>query len=110
MGQASFKIGGNSYTVACGDGEEDHLLNLAEKVDAKAEQVIRTVGNVSEVRQLLLIAILLADELNDAQSAVQLPAVPIITARDTYDPEFAELAPFVERLEALATKLELSRG
>lgn len=106
MGQASFKIGGNSYTVACGDGEEDHLLNLAAKVDAKAEQVIRTVGNVSEVRQLLLTAILLADELKDAQAASGTP----IAAPASASPDFSGLVPFVKRLEALATKLELSRG
>jgi cell division protein ZapA len=104
MGQASFKIGGNSYTVACRDGEEAHLLSLAAKVDEKAEDVIRSVGNVSEVRQLLLTAILLADELQDG-------AAPASTAAPAPPPlDLTPLLPLVERLEALATKLENGDG
>jgi cell division protein ZapA len=104
MGQASFKIGGNSYTVACRDGEEAHLLSLAAKVDQKAEDVIRSVGNVSEVRQLLLTAILLADELQDGAAHAN-AAAPASLRLD-----LTPLLPLVERLEALATKLENGNG
>jgi cell division protein ZapA len=106
MGQASFKIGGNSYTVACRDGEEGHLLSLAAKVDEKAEQVIRSVGNVSEVRQLLLTAILLADELQDRDAPAPAPLQNVEAAPS----DFAPIVPVIERLEALATKLENGNG
>ncbi len=102
MGQASFKIGGNSYTVACRDGEEAHLLRLAHKVDEKAEDVIRSVGNVSEVRQLLLTAILLADELQESSA----PNSSHAAASETPPFDLAPLLPLIERLEAFATKLE----
>ncbi len=102
MGQASFKIGGNSYTVACGDGEEAHLLVLAAKVDEKAEQVIRSVGNVSEVRQLLLTAILLADELQEKDA---LPG-----SGDLSTVNLSAMIPIVEKLESLASQLENDLG
>jgi cell division protein ZapA len=33
-------VNGRAYTIACDDGEEDHLRDLAATVDAKAREVL----------------------------------------------------------------------
>src|SRR5471032_2440173 len=71
-------VNGRAYTIACDDGEEDHLRGLAAMVDAKAREVLGSVGQVGDSRLILMAALLLADEhhamaarLEAAQRAVQ---------------------------------------
>lgn len=69
MADVTIEIGGRRYDVTCRDGEEDQLRRLARLVDDKAAQARAAVGGVNEVRQLLLAALLLADELVDLRTA-----------------------------------------
>lgn len=59
-------VNGRAYTIACDDGEEDHLRGLAAHVDAKAREVLSSVGQVGDSRLLLMAALLIADEHHDA--------------------------------------------
>jgi cell division protein ZapA len=55
-------VNGRAYTIACDDGEEDHLRQLAATVDAKTREVLTSVGQVGDTRLLLMAALLIADE------------------------------------------------
>jgi cell division protein ZapA len=55
-------VNGRAYTIACDDGEEAHLKDLASHVDAKAREVLSSVGQVGDSRMLLMAALLIADE------------------------------------------------
>jgi cell division protein ZapA len=55
-------VNGRAYTIACDEGEEEHLRQLADLVDAKAREVLSSVGQVGDARLLLMAAILIADE------------------------------------------------
>jgi cell division protein ZapA len=55
-------VNNRAYTIACDDGEEDHLRQLAAAVDAKAREVLSSVGQVGDTRLLLMAALLIADE------------------------------------------------
>jgi cell division protein ZapA len=61
-------VNGRAYTIACDDGEEGHLKELAAQVDAKAREVLASVGQVGEVRMLLMAALLIADERHELSS------------------------------------------
>src|ERR1700744_3966931 len=61
-------VNGRAYTIACDDGEEEHLRELAQMVDAKAREVLGSVGQVGDSRLILMAALLLADE-NHAMAA-----------------------------------------
>ena len=43
-------VNGRAYTIACDEGEEDHLRELAAMVDAKAREVLSSVGQVGDAR------------------------------------------------------------
>src|SRR5580704_13326944 len=62
-------VNGRAYTIACDDGEEDHLRQLAATVDAKAREVLSSVGQVGDTRLLLMAALLMADEHHAAVGA-----------------------------------------
>jgi len=51
-----------AYTIACDEGEEEHLKELAGHVDAKVRELLGTVGQVGDQRLILMAALLLADE------------------------------------------------
>ena len=97
MAQVTLSVGGRRYELACRPGEEDHLLQLAAVVDRKANDAGQVVGVTNEARQLLLAALLLADELSDLRSGAP-------------DPAGAALARTIDqlaaRIEILATRLE----
>jgi cell division protein ZapA len=58
-------VNSRAYTIACDDGEEEHLKELAAHVDAKAREVLGSVGQVGDARMLLMAALLIADEHHD---------------------------------------------
>ena len=87
-------IAGRVYPVACRDGEEETLQAAARLVDAKCREAIAGLGTLSESRQFMFAALLLADQLIDKNPAAAPPA-PI-------EPDNRQ----VERAEALALSLE----
>ena len=66
MAQIHVDINNKSYPLACADGDEDRLTQLAAYVDSKAKELSEKLGHVAESRLLLMVAILIADELQDA--------------------------------------------
>jgi cell division protein ZapA len=67
MGQVTVQINERAYTVACGDGEEAHLKDLAAHINQHMSALAREVGQVGETRLLLMAALLVADELFEAR-------------------------------------------
>ena len=66
MPQINITVNNKVYPLACATGEEERLTMLAEYVDSKAKELMDKLGNISESRLLLMSAILIADELQDA--------------------------------------------
>jgi cell division protein ZapA len=100
MAEVELTIAGRNYRVACRAGEEENLRAAGVLVDAKSKEAIAGLGTLSESRQLLFAALLLADQIVDGREA-ELPAGP--------DPELAaRAADIAERLESLADALETS--
>jgi cell division protein ZapA len=64
-------VNGRAYTIACDDGEEEHLKALAEEVDSKVKELLGSVGQVGDQRLILMAALLLADELHAATDQLE---------------------------------------
>ena len=64
-------VNSRAYTIACDDGEENHLRELAEHVDDKVKELLGSVGQVGDQRLLLMAALLIADEHHDSTSQLQ---------------------------------------
>lgn len=64
MAEVTLLIGGRPYQIACADGEEDALRHLGTIVDEQINSARLMTGGLTETRQLLFAAILLADKLN----------------------------------------------
>ena len=71
MGQVSVTVNGRSYTVACDDGQEDHVTELAQYIDSHVTELTESVGQVGDARLLLMASLLVADELSEMVSRVE---------------------------------------
>ena len=98
MSNVTLSIGGRSFTVACAAGEEAHIADLGRMIDAKLTAM--GITGQSESRTLLFAALLLADELHDAQAA------PAPAAASMPEGTGERLEAIAARLENLATRLE----
>ena len=69
MAQVSVSIGGRAYRLACNPGEEAHLEALAHTVDEKITQMRAAFGEIGDQRLVVMAALTIADELNEARKA-----------------------------------------
>ena len=69
MGQVDIAINGKTYRIACEDGEEQRLSNLAAMVDAHVHDLIEQVGQIGESRLLVMASLLIADEFVDLRDS-----------------------------------------
>jgi len=67
MAVVSFKIDGHPYKIACADGGEQHVLELAAYVNQKAGALKGANGFIPEGQLLAMITILLAEEIFQRQ-------------------------------------------
>jgi cell division protein ZapA len=71
MGQVSVTLNGRTYRLACDDGEEERLIELAAHVKERVEQLTLEFGQVGYDRLLLMTSLLIADELWDTRKALE---------------------------------------
>jgi len=103
-------VNGRAYTLACDEGEEDHLKELATHVDEKVRELLGDVGQVGDQRLLLMASLLIADEHHETiarleESSKQLEELQAANAAlaEQLDQSDAVVA---ETLESAARRLE----
>ena len=98
MAEVTLTIGDRRHIVACRDGEEDHLRRLGELLDARWPVALRATGGMNGERTMLLVALMLADSLDEAERRPAADAAQMIGAD--------LLEKLADRLEALAESIE----
>ena len=68
MAQVDVSVNGQSYRIACEDGQEDRLVDLAAMVDEKVIGLANQIGQVGSNRLLVMAALIIADELVDLKN------------------------------------------
>ncbi|HZX86444.1 MAG TPA: cell division protein ZapA [Reyranella sp.] len=67
MPEVSVQIANRNYELACGDGEEERVQELAAYVDEKVVELRRQLPGTPEVKLLVFAALILADESREAR-------------------------------------------
>lgn len=114
MAELTVTINGRNYTVACEEGQEEHIGRLAGYVKVRVEELVESMGQIGDARLLLMASLLVSDELSDAYAelaAVQAdsngPAAPGNgNGADGAENVAARLEQLAERVEAIAARLE----
>ncbi len=107
MPRVDVTLNGRVYTVACEDGQENRVRELARHVDGKIRHVVaRGAGSASEPQLLVMAALMVADELMDLRGEMAgRPSAPA----GADDPAVAgAVDQLAQRIEAIAARLERS--
>ena len=110
MGQVSLTVNGRPFAVTCDDGQEARIRRLGQYVDAKVAEFVGSVGQVGEARLLLLAALVVADELADANEALRLERSGASSAEAgaATDSAVDNVNGIAQRVEAIAARVETS--
>lgn len=68
MKQVEVIVCNQRFSLACDDGQEPHLLQLADEVSARAQKIADSQPKAKESQILLMTCLMLADELYDART------------------------------------------
>ena len=67
MPQVSIQIANRTYDLACGDGEQERVQELAAYVDDKVSELRKQMPGAPEFKLVVFAALLLADESHEAR-------------------------------------------
>ena len=68
MGQVRITLNGRGYDIACEDGQEEHVMRLANAMSERVNQLVAANGQVGEARLLLMAGLLMADDLHSERA------------------------------------------
>ncbi|HTE77777.1 MAG TPA: cell division protein ZapA [Xanthobacteraceae bacterium] len=71
MSQVSVTINGRQFRMACEDGQEGHLMNLARELENRIGGLRTKFGEIGDTRLTVMAAITVADELAEAGQRIK---------------------------------------
>jgi cell division protein ZapA len=121
MAQVSVSINGRQFRMACEDGQEGHLMNLARELDVRIERLRAKFGEIGDTRLTVMAALTIADELGEMGARIQrledeLMAVQEAQVATTDRNKIAQasvaaaLTAAAERIESITKKLNQTIG
>jgi len=71
MSQVNVTINGRQFRMACEDGQEGHLLQLARELDERIVALRGQFGEIGDARLTVMAALMVADELAEANKKLK---------------------------------------
>ncbi len=124
MASLTINICGRGYDIACEDGQQEHVIQLAHAIDVRAQAILHQVGQVGEARLLVMLCLVLQDDIGelksaaaaigsappamaqDVQGAVETARAGLLEGLAQLDGEMAgSLEALAQRVEAIADRL-----
>lgn len=121
MAQVTVSIDGKQYRMACDEGQEGHLVDLAGRLDRYVSHLKESFGEIGDLRLTVMAGIMVLDELVELQKRVKGMEDEILALRKTRDEALLKadkndaaltgaLGGLAERMEALAERLALAKA
>lgn len=104
MPKVTISLYGRDYQLACPEGQERRVQELAHYVEQRMHDVAGSVGNTTETRLFMLTCMMLADEVLDLrENRRQAPAHAAMTAVNEEEMLLKVIARMQDRLDHLTT-------
>ncbi len=71
MPQVAVQINGKTYRMACDEGQEAHLLDLAQRFDKTINSLKGSFGEIGDQRLTVMAGVMVTDELVELQHKVR---------------------------------------
>ena len=106
MAQVSLRINGYAHALACADGEEEHLKAMGAEIDRRIATLRQAGLSGGEARMLVVAALQLADELDEARRALADAGVAAPAPVADNSGIAATVAALAARIGAVAARME----
>ncbi len=104
MAQVDVTINDQNYRIACEEGQQDHLRRLAGQVDERIAELVSVMGQIGELRLLVMASMLMADEIAEARDSDA--AAAAVAAAGDAGMDAVQEAALVNSIETLAQRIE----
>ena len=110
MPQVAVQINGKTYRMACDEGQEAHLLDLAQRFDRIINQLKGSFGEIGDQRLTVMAGVMVTDELVALQHKITGLESELAKLRASQEnPREAQIAEAInktaERIETITAKL-----
>ena len=82
MSHVNVVIDGRQYRLACEEGQEDHLLHLAEGLDKRIATLRDKFGEIGDSRLTVMVALMVSDEMHETSQRIQTLEEELATLRN----------------------------
>ena len=96
MPEVNVEINGRKYRMACEEGQQQHLIGLAERFNGHVEQLKGAVGEIGDNRLTVMAGIAVVDELAEAERRIKALETEVLVLTRAGQ----EVAAEIEALEA----------
>jgi cell division protein ZapA len=121
MAQVSVTINGRQFRMACEDGQEPHLVDLARELDGRIASLRGKFGEIGDTRLTVMAALTLADELGELGTRVKRLEADLAAVHESFSATAdrnkavqsamaAAMTAAAERIESVTKKLNQSVG
>ena len=121
MSQVNVTINGRQFRMACEDGQEGHLVELARELDSRITGLRAKFGEIGDTRLTVMAAITVADELAEAGLRIKRLEEELASLQDAgvaasdrtkaaQAAVAAALSAAAERIETITKKLNQTLG
>lgn len=70
MPEVTVEIDGKKYRMACEEGQEEHLFDLAGRFDAEVSRLKSAFGEIGDNRLVVMAGIAVLDQLTEAEQRI----------------------------------------
>ena len=92
MAQVMVTIDGKAYRMACEEGQEGHLTELAEGFDRYVGHLKTQFGEIGDLRLTVMAGIMVMDELSEVTRRLKAIESEVATLRDGRESVMAEVS------------------
>jgi cell division protein ZapA len=100
MPEVNVEINGRKYRMACEEGQQKHLIGLAERLNGHVEQLKGAVGEIGDNRLTVMAGIAVVDELAEAERKIKALEAEVLVLTRAGQEVAAEIETLEEKFAA----------
>lgn len=97
MPEVNVEINGRKYRMACEEGQQQHLIGLAQRFNSQVEGLKGVVGEIGDNRLTVMAGIAVVDELAEAERKIKALEAEVLVLQRAGQDVAAEIEALEER-------------
>lgn len=110
MAEVNININGRQFGIACDDGQEQRVSDLASYIDGRVRDISTAGGGTNESHLLVLASLMMADEMFDMRDAAannnKAPLGELQITREDESTIVSAIDQIADRIDAIAGNLQ----